>query len=136
MASHSNVRSLYNRSRNLTDEQLIKLKEAGGYIGIFTNGNFVSQDNPYISYDKRENNFLKHLDYLINNIGFDINKIILSTDDMNYYPDNSYHNLEVIPIENVACRLFDIISSRYGEDVARKIIRENASAIINKVSKL
>lgn len=135
MASHSNVRSLCDRERNLTDEQLLKLKNVGGYIGLFTNGNFLSKDNEQISYSQRQINFLNHLNYIINEIKFDINKIIISTDDMNYNPDESYHHLEAFPIENIKDKLFQLISLHYGEKVANKIMTENAQGIINKVNK-
>ena len=44
-ASHSNSRKLYNKLRNLTDNQILALKEVGGFIGVFSNKNFVSNDN-------------------------------------------------------------------------------------------
>ncbi len=135
MASHSNIRSLCDRDRNLTDFQIQRLKDSNGYIGLFTNGNFLLNNNENATYVERQNNFLKHLDYLINTMKFPIDKILLSTDDMNFNPDKSYHHLEAFPIETISRDIFRKIYDRYGYDVANKIIRENAEYIVNKVKK-
>ncbi len=134
MASHSNIRTLCDRNRNLTDQQLRQLKEVNGYIGLFTNGNFLSKNNEHLSYHERQIQFLKHLDYLINIIGYDIDKIVLATDDMNFNLDESYHHLEAFPIENIGIEIYQLIANQYGESIARKIIRENAEHIIVQVN--
>lgn len=92
-------------------------------------------NNENATYVERQNNFLKHLDYLINTMKFPIDKILLSTDDMNFNPDKSYHHLEAFPIETISRDIFRKIYDRYGYDVANKIIRENAEYIVNKVKK-
>ncbi len=134
IASHSNVRTLCDRNRNLTDQQLRQLKEVNGYIGLFTNGNFLSKNNEKLSYHKRQIQFLKHLDYLINIIGYDIDKIVLATDDMNFNPDESYHHLEAFSIENIGIEIYQLIANQYGESIARKITRENTEHIIMQVN--
>lgn len=134
MASHSNIRTLCDRNRNLTDNQLRSLKEVDGYIGLFTNGNFLSKNNEHLSYQERQINFLKHLDYLINVVGYSIDKIVLATDDMNFNPDESYHRLEAFPIENIGIEIYQCIADQYGEDIALKITKENAERIIKQVN--
>ena len=135
IASHSNVKTLCDRKRNLTDEQLITLKNVKGYIGLFTNGQFITLDNQNIPYSKRQEAFLNHLDYLIHDIKIDIDKIFISTDDMNFNPDSSYHHLEAYPIEDVSQLLFEQISSKYDQTVANKILVKNAQNLIHKVKK-
>lgn len=133
IASHSNVRTLCDRERNLTDEQLKRLKDLGGYIGLFTNGNFLSKNNEEIIYKERQNNYLKHLDYIINNIGFSIDKILVSTDDMNFSSDKSYHNLEAFPIETINTKLHSLIEKNYNKEIADNILVNNAQKLFKNV---
>ena len=133
IASHSNVRKLCNRDRNLDDKQLTRLKDLGGYIGLFTNGNFLSLNNKELLYSKRAAEYIKHLDYLINKIGFSTDKIIVSTDDMNYHPDNSYHKLEAFPIKDIATNLHKTIAKNFNDELANKILIENPKKLIKKV---
>lgn len=135
IASHSNVRTLCNRERNLTDEQLRRLKNIGGYIGLFTNGNFLLQDNETISYEKRQESFLKHLDYIIHEIKFSTDKVLLSTDDMNFHHDVTYHNLEAYSIESIAQDIYNQILNIFGIEVAEKVTKRNAQYIINRMNK-
>ena len=97
IASHSNVRTLCDRERNLNDDQLLKLKNKKGYIGLFVNGNFLSMDNLTLNQEQRIQNYLKHLDYVIKKIGFSEDKILLSTDNMDFMKESKYHNLSVCP---------------------------------------
>lgn len=135
IASHSNVRSLCDVRRNLTDEQLIKLKEVGGYIGLLTNGNFLSLDNEQIDKSKRQENFIKHLKYIYEVIGFSDDRILLSTDDMNFNPDPSYHNLEAFKLDSVSVDMREKLSQYFETSFIDKIMVENAENIINKVFK-
>lgn len=45
MASHSCVRALCNHTRNLTDDQLKQLFQAGGFVGVNFFTGFLSEDN-------------------------------------------------------------------------------------------
>lgn len=135
IASHSNVRTLCDVRRNITDEQLIKLKEVGGYIGLLTNGNFLSLDNEKIDYPQRQDNFIKHLDYVKNTIGFSDDRIILSTDDMNFNPDTSYHNLEAFNLMSVGSDMRNKFKENFSDEFIDKIMISNAEEIIDKISK-
>ena len=44
-ASHSNCYSKCDRDRNLTDEQLLKIKKLNGIVGLFSNRGFVYKDS-------------------------------------------------------------------------------------------
>lgn len=133
IASHSNVRALCDRDRNLDDEQLERLKNIGGYIGLFANGNFLSKDNKNLSHSERQKVFVKHMDYVLNKIGFSEDRIFVSTDDMNFHPDDSYHNLEAFPIETIARDANYIISQSFGEEFARKVLIDNPKGVIDRV---
>lgn len=133
IASHSNVRMLCDRERNLTDRQLRTLKHLDGYIGLFTNGNFLSLDNKTLSYEERIKNYLKHLDYIINVIGFSEDRILLATDNMDFTPQDSYHNLEACPYNEINERLHDAISKKYDNELTDLIMEENAKKLIHSI---
>lgn len=135
IASHSNVRTLCNVKRNLTDEQLIKLKDIGGYIGLLANGNFLSLDNEKIDYPQRQDNFIKHLQYVKNVIGFSENRILLSSDDMNFNPDSSYHNLEAFNLMSIGGDMRNKLKEFFNDEFIEKIMILNAENIINNVNK-
>lgn len=66
MASHSNVRELYDHVRNLTDEQIIALANTGGIV----------QQNFYAGYlgpsgDRDMKKLVDHIEYVINLVGID-----------------------------------------------------------------
>ena len=132
LASHSNVRKLCNRDRNLDDDELMRLRDMKGYISLFTNSNFLSLDNKKMNYRKRQKMYIKHLDYLIDKIGFPIDKILIATDDMNFHPSSIYHNAEAFPIESIFRDLYMIISDYYDEYLASNILIDNPKKLINK----
>lgn len=78
-ASHSNLRSIHDVKRNLTDEQIIKIKELGGIIGIVEYKGFVCENNK-----KYEEYYLKHINHLRNLLD-GVENIAVSTDDEIYY---------------------------------------------------
>ena len=133
IASHSNVKALCNKDRNLDDPKLIRLKKIGGYIGLFTNGKFLTSNYKQLNYQEKEQEYIKHLDYIINKIGFDIKKIIVSTDDMNFHPDNIYHNYEAFPINTISKDIYLLITKNFNKEVAANILINNPLSIINKV---
>lgn len=98
-ASHSNSRKLYNKLRNLTDNQILALKEVGGLIGVFSNKNFVSNDN----FKKK---YLEHIIHISNLIGVD--NIMLSTDDMRFMGDYDKYYLEfsIFDYSNITNEVF------------------------------
>ena len=134
IASHSNLKTLCKRERNLSDTQLIRLKDIGGYIGIFTNGKFLSLDNKKIGYEKRQENFIKHLDYILNKIKFPEDKIVISSDDMNFSPDTTYHNSEAFYLPNISVSLRRILKKYYKIDFVDKVMIDNSKKLIKKLN--
>lgn len=78
-ASHSNSKNICDVKRNLTDEQIIKIKEMNGIIGIVEYKGFVSND-----LENYEQYYLKHINH-IKNLLDGIDNIAVSTDDEIYY---------------------------------------------------
>ena len=92
-ASHSNLKSIYNVKRNLLDDQIIKIKELDGIIGIVEYRGFVTENNNYEEY------YLKHINYLKELLG-GVDNIAVSTDDEIYYNKN-LENVNIFNPENV-----------------------------------
>lgn len=133
-ASHSNSRLLCNRQRNLTDEQLEKLKEVDGYVGVMSNRNFVIKDaldnNTDISLIKEA--YIKHLIHIGNIIGFD--HLMISTDDMKFsLGDEDYQKLPIYNYETIAKDLRKDLSKYLSEDIINDIMVNNANKVLKKI---
>lgn len=132
IASHSNCKSLCDRKRNLTDEQLLQLKNIGGTIGIFSNSKFLSTDFVENTYTERKKMFLKHINHVLN-LGFPVDKVVLSTDDMNFSPDSSYHRNESFHLENIRKEMYNLLNQEFNETDVKKLMYVNAKNILDKV---
>ena len=133
IASHSNVRNLCDITRNLTDEELIRLKEVGGYIGLLVHAGFINKNHKKLSFEEKGECFVKHLKYVKEKIGFDDDKIMISTDNMNFNPDPDYHGLEAIRIESVNKDLRDLLSNYFDEDFINKVMYSNVKELFDRV---
>lgn len=84
-ASHSNAKAVCNVPRNLTDEQILAIKELDGIIGVVSVKNFCidTKDicNVKINYGQK---YIEHINYIKNLLG-GVENISVATDDMNYY---------------------------------------------------
>lgn len=128
-ASHSNSRRLYNRLRNLTDNQILTLKEVGGLIGIFSNKNFVSNNN-------YKDNYLEHIIYVSNLIGVD--NVMLSTDDMSFMKDYDeyYLNSAIFDYSTITNEIRVLLSKIFSTRDTNKIMLLNCyNKIISKLNK-
>jgi membrane dipeptidase len=68
IASHSGVRALRNHYRNLTDDQIIKIAQSGGVIGVVFYTSFLSSSSrSSVNIDT----VIKHIDYIKNLVGID-----------------------------------------------------------------
>ena len=132
-ASHSNVRSLCDRDRNLEDEQLERLKSIDGMLGIFSNRSFVV-DKSLENDDKivREY-YLSHIEYASKILGF--NNIMVATDDMDFCKDADpvYGTRKIYDYPDINNDLSRDLINRFGIDITDKIISGNANKIYNKL---
>ena len=78
-ASHSNLKSICNVERNLSDKQALAIKSLNGVIGIVEYKKFIS-----LNTENFEEEYLKHINYLIRLFG-GIENIAVSTDDEIFY---------------------------------------------------
>lgn len=76
IASHSNVKALFNHNRNLTNEQIKAIAESGGVIGAvsyFSKVNENDLSSIHLDDDNTEtiHDYIKHIEYLINLVGYE-----------------------------------------------------------------
>ncbi len=129
--SHGNTKSLCDHIRNYTDEQLQKIKERNGVIGICGITSFVS--------DKKKNQTVrymaKHIDYAVKLIGIDHVGIGL---DVCYYLGTTTDNnmLEGFKhIGDVTNLFIELEKMGYNEEAINKIKYKNFERIVKEVLK-
>ena len=120
-ATHSNAKSVCQHPRNLTDEQLILMKERGNLVGI----NIYS---PFLTLDVQNaaiNDIIKHTDHMLS-LGME-NNIALGCD---------FDGVDSLPkgIENVGdvYKIYDLLVHSYGENLADKICFKNFYEFIKR----
>lgn len=124
VASHSNARDICDIPRNLTHKQLIDLKNLGGYIGIVGY-------NPFLGNNNFKQQYLRNIDYMINEIGFSPNKILVSTDNMNFLNNND----NTFDIYSIRSNLYKLLSRRYSYDILEKILYGNSLNIFKEINR-
>jgi len=124
IATHSGVRTLRNHYRNLTDQQIIKIAQKGGVIGVI----FYP---PYLTTASTAtiNNVINHIDYIKNLVGIDyvalgsdfdgIERVVVGLEDVTKFP-----------------RLTEALLRRgYSISDVRKILGENFLRVFKQVCK-
>ena len=79
IVSHSNCYDLYSHPRNLTDDQLLLLRELNPVVGLVSYGPFVSSTE---NLDELKKLYVKHILHVKDLLGIDA--IGVSTDDMKF----------------------------------------------------
>lgn len=134
-ASHSNVRSLCSRARNLKDQQILALKELNGSIGVFCNRNFIAEDavKDHITQQEKETAYLAHINYMVTRLGID--HVCLATDDMNFCveADAEYGELAIFPYNEIAQHLKSLLKTTYQEEDCNKLLYKNAEQVYHKL---
>ena len=88
LASHSNAYTLSDHIRNLTDDQLLKLRQSNGYVGVNSARNFVSKSPNKQNID----GLIDQIIYLGNRVGID--HVMLGLDMMDFLSDYDNANLD------------------------------------------
>lgn len=126
-ASHSNVRSLCDRDRNLTDKQLFAMKEIGGMVGIFSNRNFVVPTDMIdtATAEGKKHFYLNHIDHTVNILGID--NVCVATDDMDFCKDadSEYGDLAIYNYNNIKNELIETLKEKYTFEEIDKIMYSN-----------
>ena len=128
-ASHSNARALHNISRNLSDEQILELKNINGSIGVISNRFFLDDND-----DKRKE-YLNHIIYISNLIGID--NVMLSTDDMRFlsHIDPEYIYRPIYTYDSISYEIKNDLSKVFNDEEVDKILYKNARNVVRRLKK-
>lgn len=130
IASHSNAYTLCNHRRNLRDEQLLKLKELGGYVGVVSARNFVSSSDDR----KTVAGLVDHIEYIAKFIGID--HVMLGLDMMDYLDDFNDHNSNLDDLVTHADAnnvVYEMRKRGFSEDDIEKVTYKNYFDLLKKV---
>lgn len=132
-ASHSNARRVCYVDRNLTDRELLAIKQVGGKVGVFSSVGFV-QPNMTLDDKQRRDTYLAHIKYISNIIG--VENVMLATDDMKFYADfNPIYNYTSIYNYSTISRDVRLDLLRvFDEETTNKIMYTNAYSIASKLN--
>lgn len=126
--SHSNAKAICNVPRNLTDKQILAIKELEGVIGVVSIKNFCidTEDicNTNIDYEQK---YIDHINYIKNLLG-GVENIAVATDDMKYYfiEPKYYQNLNIYSHFDIKEKLQKaLIKNNYKETEIQKILQNN-----------
>ena len=129
IVSHGNAKALCDHRRNYTDDQLKRLKERDGVIGVCAVPNFISS-NPEL---QTVEYLAKHIDYIVQLIGIDHVGLGL---DVYYYLMDHKTSTGVKGLETIAQAhniLHVLKTMGYDEDDLAKIAYQNFDRILFKV---
>ena len=121
VASHSCARALCNHRRNLTDDQLKTLGNAGGIAGVNFECSFLKEGSNCATYDQ----IIEHLLYMKDKAGIDA---VGFGSDFDGIEDNG----ELVNYSGFKT-LLERMEGKFTYDEIDKICRENALRVINDV---
>lgn len=126
-ASHSNSKKICNHPRNLSDDQIIKIKELDGTIGIVAVKPFCIEEKKFDKANgKYQKAYVEHIKHVADLIGID--NISVSTDDMTYYKTNKryYKHFNVFKQESIRKELEKLLlHSGFNIKETEKILHKN-----------
>ena len=127
-ASHSNCYELCNHLRNLKDDQIIKINELGGVIGIVGVKPFCIKEEEFNNNkNKYYNAYIKHIKHVRDLLG-GIESISISTDDMTYYNVNKkyYKHFNVFKQKSIRKELENLLlKNKFNKNDINKILYNN-----------
>ena len=127
-ASHSNAKGICNHTRNLSDEQIIKINKLDGIIGIVSVKPFcIKEENFSKGNSKYKKAYIEHIKYVANLLG-GIDNIAVSTDDMTYYKTNKryYKHFNVFKQDNMKKQLEKLLLyNGFSNKDVEKILHKN-----------
>lgn len=126
IASHSNVRNLCDVSRNLSDDQIINIKELDGVIGIVGVKQFCIKERKFNNNRwKYYNAYVNHIKY-VRNLLEGVENIAVSTDDMTYYNNLYYKHFNVFKQTEIKKELEnELLKNKFSKNEIEKIMYMN-----------
>lgn len=123
-ASHSNLKAICDEKRNLSDEQVLAIKDLDGIIGIVEYKKFISNNGKY------EEDYLNNILYLRELFG-GIQNISVSTDDEIFY-NNVLENSNLYNSYEVKEKIEVLLKSRLSSNEVNNILYDNAIRFMKK----
>ena len=130
IVSHSNCYDLYSHPRNLTDEQLLSLKELNPVVGLVSYGPFVSSSE---NLEELKDSYVKHILHVKDLLGIDA--VGVSTDDMKFdlvlfKSDTvlleSGEDIQVFRYANVYNEIKELLEKYLSTEEINKVLYENS----------
>lgn len=129
IVSHSNCYDIWNHPRNLTDQQLMDLKELDAVVGLVSYTRFIGDES--YSMERLENIYLDHIDRIVSILGID--HVGVSSDDMTFGFDllnDDRYAKQLFKYDKIANDLTKLLSRKYNKEEIDKILYKN---IYNKL---
>ncbi len=122
IASHSNAKKICNHRRNLTDEQILAIRDNGGVIGINLYPCFLNN-----SEEASLKDVIKHIEYISSLAGCD--HVGIGTD---------FDGIEITPsdirgIQDIPLIVNELLKLNYSQESVRKIAGGNFLRVIRQV---
>lgn len=128
IASHNNARALSATHKNLSDEQLMAIKESGGVVGINVLNNHISLEKDM----QNINRVADHIDYIVDKVGIDA--MGFGFDFMDYFVRGKEKELKGFENVGKTQDLIEILKNRgYKLEDIEKIKYKNFYRVINQV---
>lgn len=129
-ASHSNIYDICNNPRNLKYEQLIALKEVGGYLGLVMHPPFITDS---LDYDVIKSEFLKHVKYAVGVMGID--RVCIASDNLEFYDELKVER-EGNPFKqyNIKDDLNRLLRQEFSKEEVDMIMYKNALSIYERIN--
>jgi len=127
IASHSNAKPICNVERNLSDEQILKIKELDGIIGVVGVKCFCKKVKNRRMYflGEYKKAYMQHIKYMKKLLGT-IENIAVSTDDMSYYNTFYYKHFNVFKQTKIKKRLeYELLKNNFSKEEIEKIMYKN-----------
>ena len=119
IASHSNCFDICHHKRNLDDDQIKKLGEVDGLLGLVSYSEFVSDDH-----DNLKETYLEQITHAVDILGID--NVGVSSDDMTFAKalfDEEY--LMTFDYKSINNDLRELLSTKYNLEEIDKIMYKN-----------
>lgn len=111
IVSHSNIKSICDHRRNLSDQQLRKLKEANGLLGLTLAGSFIAREKEERTIER----FIDHIIYAVKYLGID--NVGFGFDFMDYFDSDVGSNIDEVPNATFASKIINGLKQRGFLDV-------------------
>ncbi|MCM0650223.1 dipeptidase [Clostridium swellfunianum] len=128
VASHSNVRSIANHCRNMSDDMILELAKRGGVLGINFAGDFLEECEPGMKIRSTINNMVKHIRHVVNLAGIDC--VGLGSDF-----DGIYQNLEIDHAGKMPELEKALRAAGFSEEDIEKIFYKNVLRVYKEILK-